>query len=915
VDTHSSPVSAVVPVEQKITKKGSWTKGREVALSRVKNHRSEGLDYLSDQDTKVAELIRASSNRHYYQSSCTLNVNRALLALVGHDNVFWEENPLTPVEITSSEPQVQILPHGEHLEITLDPMPYEEGQVKTIRVLHDAPNRLRTIQFLPMHKKIAEILGKGGIKLPDTDQAKAVERLQGLSKHIAIQSNVAMNADHAQTVPSDSRPILRLQRLGQGLQAEMIVLPLGEGSHRSFAPGLGSRHLIDTLHNAPVQTQRDLDLETEHLNQILDQVPLLHDFPQTDFLWRMDEDPTDALTLLEQLQALPPETLTVLWPKGNPISVRTVSPQQFNLSIRSAKDWFELDGEVTVDDDLIIQMRQLLEYVDQTDSTFIRISDNQYLSLTKQFRRDLNLLKATGKFKGKGNKLQIHPLAAMGLGDWKDEIRSFKADKAFNAHMDRIRALETYHPELPSTLQAELRPYQQEGFVWLARLAQWGVGACLADDMGLGKTVEALALILLRASQGPTLVVAPTSVCANWISEIRRFAPTLNPIRLGIDDQGKRQEILDALRPFDLLVVTYTGLQQEAEALHSVHFTTIVLDEAQAIKNPNTKRSQAAMDLQGDFRMLSTGTPIENRLMELWNLSRFINPGLLGSQKHFTDRFVRPIEVHSDTLARHTLKSLITPFVLRRTKSQVLEDLPPRTELLRLVELSPEERALHESLRQRAINRLERGQGKAPGQKHIQVLAELMKLRRCCCNPRLVMPHCGLTGSKLQVFAELVDELRDNHHKALVFSQFVDHLTLLREHLDAQGIQYQYLDGQTPPKKREQRINAFQNGQGDLFLISLKAGGTGLNLTAADYVIHMDPWWNPAVEDQASDRAHRIGQTRPVTIYRLVTQNTIEEKIVELHHQKRDLADSLLQGTDTTHKLTADDLIALLRQS
>jgi SNF2 family DNA or RNA helicase len=422
-------------------------------------------------------------------------------------------------------------------------------------------------------------------------------------------------------------------------------------------------------------------------------------------------------------------------------------------------------------------------------------------------------------------------------------------------------------------------------------------------------------LILHRTSQGPSLVVAPTSVCANWILETQRFAPTLNPIRFGIDDRGRRQEVLDTLKPFDLLVCTYTGLQQEADALAAMRFTTIVLDEAQAIKNPNTKRSQAAMNLQGDFRMVSTGTPIENRLMEMWNLSRFLNPGLLGSQKHFTDRFVRPIEIHSDAMARHTLKSLLAPFILRRTKNQVLLDLPPRTELLRLVELSPEERALHESLRHRALNRLERGQDKALGQRHIQVLAELMKLRRCCCNPRLVMPNCGLIGSKLQVFAELVDELRDNHHKALVFSQFVDHLTLLREHLDAQGITYQYLDGQTPAKKRQERINDFQNGLGDLFLISLKAGGTGLNLTAADYVIHMDPWWNPAVEDQASDRAHRIGQTRPVTIYRLVTQNTIEEKIVELHHQKRDLADSLLQGTDMAHKLTADDLIALLKQS
>ncbi|MCP4455092.1 MAG: DEAD/DEAH box helicase [Planctomycetes bacterium] len=914
-DTDGSPVAAVVPVEQRITRRGTWTKGREVALNRLKDHHAEGINYLTYQDQAVAKLIRVSANRHYYQSSCKLSVSAAIQALAGHDNVFWEEDPLIPVEIVTCEPQIHIVPKGQNLQITLDPMPYEDGQLRTTLVLQDAPHRLRTVHFLPMHKKIAEILGADGVALPDEDQAKAIERLQGLSKHIAIQSNVAMSADHAKTVKPDSCPILRLQRLGRGLQAEMIVLPLGEGSKRSFAPGLGSRHLIDTVNNTPVQTRRDLALETQHLEQIREQVPVLRDFPHTNFLWHLDEDPTDALTLLEQLHGLPPDALAVQWPKGDRITVRTVSPSQFQLSIRSAKDWFELEGTITVDEDLVIQMRQLLEYLNETEDAFIRISDNQYLALTKQFRHDLNLLKTTGRFKGKDNTLQIHPLAALGLDEWKDEIQRFEADPTFNAHLDRIRALETYHPEIPSTLQAELRPYQREGFVWLARLAQWGVGACLADDMGLGKTVEALALILHRTAQGPSLVVAPTSVCGNWILEIQRFAPTLNAIRFGIDDRGRRQEVLDTLKPFDLLVCTYTGLQQEAEALSAIHFITIVLDEAQAIKNPSTKRSQAAMGLQGDFRMVSTGTPIENRLMELWNLSRFLNPGLLGPQRQFTDRFVRPIEVQSDTLARHTLKSLIAPFVLRRTKNQVLLDLPPRTELLRLVELSPEERALHESLRQRAINRLERTPGKAPGQKHIQVLAELMKLRRCCCNPRLVMPNCGLIGSKLQVFAELVDELRDNHHKALVFSQFVDHLTLLSEHLDAQGIQYQYLDGQTPPKKRQQRINDFQNGQGDLFLISLKAGGTGLNLTAADYVIHMDPWWNPAVEDQASDRAHRIGQTRPVTIYRLVTRNTIEEKIVELHHQKRDLADSLLQGTDTANKLTADDLIALLRQS
>jgi len=431
--------------------------------------------------------------------------------------------------------------------------------------------------------------------------------------------------------------------------------------------------------------------------------------------------------------------------------------------------------------------------------------------------------------------------------------------------------------------------------------------------MGLGKTLEALALILHRAAQGPTLVVAPTSVCANWVSEAKRFAPTLNPVRFGVGDHGQRDEVLGALSPFDLVVCSYTMLQQEAETLKDVHFATIVLDEAQAIKNAATKRSSAAMTLTGAFRLICTGTPIENRLAELWNLFRFINPGLLGSEKRFQERFVRPIEVQKDSRARSALKALIQPFLLRRTKSQVLDDLPPRTEVMRLVELSQEERALHESLRRRALERLEGVREMGKGQAHIQVLAELMKLRRCCCHPALVVPDCGLTGSKLAAFAELVDELRENRHKALVFSQFVDHLTLLRSHLDQQGIGYQYLDGRTRAHVRQKRIDAFQQGEGDLFLISLKAGGLGLNLTAADYVIHMDPWWNPAVEDQASDRAHRIGQTRPVTVYRLVAADTIEEKIVQLHHAKRDLADSLLEGTDTAHALTADELIDLLR--
>jgi len=899
----------VIPVEQKRTKTGGWTKGREVAVYRLADLDPQEMDYLTDQDK--AALAGIMMRRDYYDTIYRLDPGLTLQALAGHPNVFWEDHPHVPVEIVQGTPEVHIVPKAGRLCIRMDPYPEPGlGEDTASYITKESPTRVRVVVFEPKHIRMAEILGPDGVSVPKEQSEAALNRLRGLSKHVAIQSDVALAAQDAEVIEPDSRPRLRLQRLEQGLRAEMVVTPLGSQSQRSFAPGIGNPHLVEFIGGKTLQTRRSLEDETDRAAAALEAIEL--EDGDGDYVWTL-EDPEMALGLLERLQAVTEETLLVEWPKGDPITVRSLSPQQFRLSVHSAQDWFEVEGEVRVDEKLMIQMRTLLDEIENGDKRFIALGKDQYVALTKQLRRQLQWLATGGQFVGKGNNLRVHPLAAVGLEQWKKEIGEFQTDAKFDAHIDRLRAIESLQPAVPSTLQATLRPYQTDGFTWLARLAEWGVGACLADDMGLGKTIEALALILHRASQGPTLVAAPTSVCANWVYEAQRFAPTLRPIRFGIGDLGRRQDVLKALGPFDLAICSYTLLQQEADAIKDVQFATIVLDEAQAIKNAATKRSSAAMSLTGGFRMICTGTPIENRLSELWNLFRFINPGLLGSEERFRERFVRPIEGGRDSQASHVLKAIVQPFILRRTKSQVLEDLPPRTEVMRLVELSPEEQALHESLRKRALERLEGTRDMRPGQSHIQVLAELMKLRRCCCNPRLVMPNCGLTGSKLEAFAELVDELIDNQHKALVFSQFVDHLTLLREHLDAKGIRYQYLDGQTPAKTRQRRIDAFQNGEGDLFLISLKAGGLGLNLTAADYVIHMDPWWNPAVEDQASDRAHRIGQTRPVTVYRLVAADTIEEKIVQLHHAKRDLADSLLEGTDTAHTLTADELIDLLR--
>jgi SNF2 family DNA or RNA helicase len=573
------------------------------------------------------------------------------------------------------------------------------------------------------------------------------------------------------------------------------------------------------------------------------------------------------------------------------------------LHVRKDRDWFAASGALQVDDGLSVDVLQLVEWLENSTSRFIELEDGQFLALTDELRRrigDLAMYAERGK-----NKLRFPPIRAAVLEDL-DASANVKTDRHWQHWVQRMRESGSYEAELPSTLQAALRDYQVEGYHWLCRLAHWGAGACLADDMGLGKTLQALALLLHRAADGPALVVAPTSVMFNWLHEARCFAPALN---LSLFGPGDRGTFFDGLGPHDVVVCSYGLLNNEAERFQAQPWHTVILDEAQAIKNMTTQRSQAVMGLAADFRLIMTGTPLENHLGELWNLFQFINPGLLGPYETFQWRFATPIERDRDRDTRRRLQRLVQPFMLRRTKAQVLEELPSRTEVTLQVELSREETAFYEALRQRALQKLEA----AKGPQHLQMLAEIMRLRRACCHPRLVLEDSPLSSSKLRMFGETIDELLENKHKVLVFSQFVDHLTILRAALDRKGVSYQYLDGSTPARARDQRVAAFQAGEGDVFLISLRAGGIGLNLTAADYVIHMDPWWNPAVEDQASDRAHRLGQQRPVTIYRFVTQGTIEERIVELHHAKRDLADSLLEGTDMSSKLSAEELLQLIR--
>ncbi len=890
--------------EQKANAKGEWSKGRPIALKRLNSNLSE-FDYFTTQDIRVCACIDSYYDGSYYGKTEYSFNEKALSALIGHPCVFWENLPSTRVEIVKGEPEL-LVKKGAKGSLTLEFSPELTG-IQNILHVKETPTRIRVIEITSEHRRIAEIIGKKNkLKVPAAGEKKVLAAINAVSGIVTVHSDIGGGLEGAEEVSSQSIPHIHLLPAGAGLKISILSRPFAQGGPY-YRPGTGGETVIAEISGKRLQTRRNLKEEKQLADAVVTNCSTLAQNDDQDGEWLLEE-PEECLEFLVELQALL-DTVAVEWPEGEKLRVsHHADLKDFNLTIQRQQDWFAATGELKLDGDLVLDMQHLLKLLEQTPSRFIPLGDGQFLALTQTFRKRLDELRSFSETHGKG--IRFHPLATLGLQDFVDDVGKLKADKHWKEHIQRLKEAQNLEPQLPSTLQAELRDYQVEGFTWMARLAYWGVGACLADQMGLGKTVQALATILTRAQKGATLIIAPTSVCMNWISEAQRFAPTLNIVQFS---GSNRQKLLDGLQPFDMLVCSYGLLQQEelSQMLSQVEWQTIVLDEAQAIKNMATKRSQAAMNLKAGFKLITTGTPIENHLGELWNLFRFINPGLLGSFESFNQRFAIPIEKFQDKQARSKLKKLVQPFLLRRTKNQVLEELPERTEILLHVELSQEEMAFYEALRREAISKLTESDANA-GQKHLQVLAEIMKLRRACCNPSLVMPETELPSAKLQLFGEVLDNLLENRHKALVFSQFVDHLHIVRDYLEKQNISYQYLDGSTPMAERKKRVDAFQSGEGDVFLISLKAGGTGINLTAADYVIHMDPWWNPAVEDQASDRAHRIGQQRPVTIYRLVAKDTIEDKIVDLHHHKRDLADSLLEGTDMSGKISTEALLELM---
>jgi len=582
--------------------------------------------------------------------------------------------------------------------------------------------------------------------------------------------------------------------------------------------------------------------------------------------------------------------------------------ESWDFEVTTGIDWFELRGGLRFGDQSAT-LPEILQAVRSGESV-VRLEDGSRGVLPEDLEKRLGL--AFDLARAGGDGLRFTRSQGWLLDTLLEEIEGeVEADSAFREVRRRAAEFSRIEPrDAPRGFRGELRPYQRDALGWLSFLEKLGLGGCLADDMGLGKTVMVLAHLRHRrlGEKKPALVVAPKSLIWNWIEEARKFAPTLRVL----DYAGPKSARDPARIPeHDLVVTTYGVLRRDAPALKDVPLSYAILDEAQAVKNPSSQAWKAARLLRADHRLALTGTPVENHLGDLWAILEFLNPGMLGSRSTHASW----ARANGDEAGlRKRVARLVKPVVLRRTKEAVLKDLPPRQETRLHCEMGPKQKRAYEELRDHyrsiLLGRVDE-EGMAASRMH--VLEALLRLRQCACHPGLLDgERTAQPSAKFETLVPMLEEVRDAGRKALVFSQFTSLLSILKEKLDATGLSYAYLDGRT--RRREDVVRGFIEAPDvPLFLISLKAGGVGLNLTAADHVFLLDPWWNPAVERQAVDRTHRIGQERTVNVYRLVTKGTVEERILELQERKRELAEAVV-GADSglLRKLTRDDLEALL---
>jgi superfamily II DNA or RNA helicase len=895
-----------------------------VKVVSEKSFLSGGIDeLLTPEDLEIRSLLVGGGAllpdpyAHRYLPSVAalrkLAQRPGLLADVCSYDDYWSSKPqsdeLECIEMDCAETKIEVRMTSDGAAEIVAPTSYRklDGQVSYALVRDSAQQTVwHLCEFSKKYREVAQLIdsqtgGKNKLRIPGAGLDRLADVLSAAEGKVPIAWN--KNLSSASNVPREAATCVPCVRLSfkDGVLTAALAVRLSAEPPWSAEPGKGlPERLVVRADKSRVLLTRDFAAEEKAVEPAHTALaPFEAAKAGEAAIWVFDgvEDALTALAVLHEA------SLNLEWPDGEALKLSSLVAHSAKIEGGETADyWLGVSGEFKLDDGKVLSFIDLLRSFDSREGSFVKLTEGRYLKLSAALARRVEALKAAGV--ERNGKILISPAALPSL---EKAARETEADdllplpEVVRQRIETIRdAFGREFPE-PRGFKCQMRPYQEEGYQWLSRLAACGIGACLADDMGLGKTIEVIALLASRKADGPSLVVVPASVTFNWRNEIARFAPNLRVALVGqaANVSADDEDVAALAASHDVVVTSYGVLTTREEKFAPVLWNVVALDEAQAIKNHNTHRAKSVKTLKAKFRVVATGTPIENRLSELWSIFDFINPGMLGGEV----RFSRELAPHG--LASPRLKRLVKPLILRRLKRDVLTDLPDKEEITVPVVLGDDERHAYEATRQNAVKRLEEGDS----ENKIAILAELTRLRRFCCHPSLVMPSM-LASAKLDALEALLGDLKASGHRALVFSQFVDYLSIVRKMIERNGWTYQYLDGATSKSAREKAVEAFQSGTGDFFVISLKAGGMGLNLTAANYVILLDPWWNPAVENQATDRAHRIGQRLPVTVYRLIAQDTIEEKVVRLHEKKTALAEDVL--ADGASALSAKAMLELL---
>ncbi|MCK5882274.1 MAG: DEAD/DEAH box helicase, partial [Bacteriovoracaceae bacterium] len=885
--------------KQSLGKSGKWTKGKITSHKILQKY-----IHNSDCGQIDRKIIQSIEDPYSYGSSNSFTEFNDILSLeylAQHPLLFSAENESRKMELTKGNFEVFYKEKRDKLFLSA-PL---KGSIRGNVVIEQVGTY--HYQYTSLGKeelRLFNIFGGEEISVPVAEKKRIAAIAGSLTKVVSVHSDNLEINELIDELSVPSAPVAYLELLGEELEVSFWIRPYQEAK-KLFRPGAGQSQTVVKRDAKRIKLVRDLDCERNNFSRIIDSVGEWIDFLEEGENTFSFDGLTSALEVLYKLKQLEKSGLVELyWPKGGKLGVHSkiLDFEQIKIKRKVSIDWFALEGEVEIDEGLVLTLAELINKSTSSDQKgFIKLEDGAFLKITASLKCELEKIDALSK--GDDKSLALHKSALLASQQFFKKVSGIESDKEINKFYHDLDSIGDSRPLPKSTFRAELRDYQLDGYRWLTTLSKLGFGACLADDMGLGKTIQTIALLLDRASDGPALVVAPVSVLMNWEDEISRFAPVLKIIDFRTLSNDERENIITNAGKMEVVLASYGVIQRE-KSIREKKWSSIVLDEAQAIKNHSTKRAKACHGLLGDFKMVTTGTPVENNMGELWSLFHFINSGLLGGFKNFTRRF-------TEGEGPQILKQIIAPYILRRKKTEVLMELPSKTEVVLKSKMSKEERSFYEAIRRNAIDSID--ENETSGKGIVKVLAELTKLRQASCDPRLISSDFTVRSSKLELFRSLLEKILAGGHKVLVFSQFVRYLKLIETELEELGVSYQYLDGSTTVKKRVKAVQDFQGGVGDVFLISLKAGGFGLNLTAADYVIHMEPWWNPAVEMQATDRAHRIGQNNPVTVYKLVSEHTIEDRIFELHGEKREMAESLLEDSNTVQKLNPKLLLDLLK--